>query len=224
MTLDTDPAPAGDDLAALLDRWVAAWAVSRGATRRRVGRAWLVDVRAATRAAEYFIALPSQAEIDALADRASGAQDVWVTVLGSPQPALPPGLEPVTHAECMMTFGLPDPAPSVSGSAPGSADPVAGVDLEAIDGVTHATITIDGEEAARGQLAVVGGDAVFDRISTDSRFRRRGLASRVMAALTAAAVDGGATTGLLMASIDGRPLYTALGWREVAPLQTFRGR
>lgn len=213
---------AGDDDVAdtaalddLLDRWVAAWAVSRGAERQRLGHAWLVHVNAKSRADEFFVAEPTAAELEALADLASGRQDAWVTVLGRQPAPIPAALEPLTHAERMMTVAL---------TPPGAPDTLPeGVHLEILDGVAHATVTIDGELAARGQVVVSGSDAVFDRISTEEGFRRRGLASRVMSALAGRAYADGATTGLLMASVEGRSLYAALGWREIAPLQTFRG-
>lgn len=70
--------------------------------------------------------------------------------------------------------------------------------------------------AAKGHLALSGdgaADAVADRIFTVPAHRRRGLGSVVMAALTEAARERGARTGLLVASAEGRRLYERLGWR-----------
>ncbi|TDC52263.1 N-acetyltransferase [Jiangella ureilytica] len=75
--------------------------------------------------------------------------------------------------------------------------------------------------AAKGHLAVAGAgdaDAVADRIFTVPAHRRRGLGSVVMGALTAAARERGARTGLLVASADGRKLYERLGWRLEAEM------
>jgi GNAT superfamily N-acetyltransferase len=73
-----------------------------------------------------------------------------------------------------------------------------------------------GEVAARGTIAVAGGDAVADRIETDPAHRRRGLGRAVMSALAQAAVSQGARTGLLIASEEGRHLYASVGWHYEA--------
>jgi predicted GNAT family acetyltransferase len=81
-----------------------------------------------------------------------------------------------------------------------------------------------GEElAARGSVAVVGEYAVYDRIVTEEGYRRRGLGSYVMRALTAAVLEDDITTGLLMASADGRALYAFLGWQNLADVFVIRG-
>ncbi|MFF1909589.1 GNAT family N-acetyltransferase [Kitasatospora sp. NPDC058218] len=76
----------------------------------------------------------------------------------------------------------------------------------------------DGSLAARGQIATTGATAVADQIETAAEHRRRGLGSLVMRTLTGAAHDRGAQTGVLAGTPDGHALYTALGWRVVAPL------
>ncbi|MCH6469064.1 GNAT family N-acetyltransferase [Sinomonas terrae] len=82
-----------------------------------------------------------------------------------------------------------------------------------------ATVTVathDGELAASGHVAVADGFAVFDRIVTEPKYRRRGLGSFIMRALTAAVSEHGADQGLLIASIDGQHLYHHLGWSDVS--------
>ncbi|WP_328721024.1 GNAT family N-acetyltransferase [Streptomyces sp. NBC_00247] len=73
-----------------------------------------------------------------------------------------------------------------------------------------------GEVAARGTIAVVGEDAVADRIETSLGHRRRGLGRAVMSALVEVAVAQGARTGLLIASEEGQRLYSSLGWHYSA--------
>lgn len=119
----------------------------------------------------------------------------------------------VSHPETRFMRVALTPAPS----------PV-GVRLEVLDGVAHARVEVDGVKAAWGQAAVVGADAVVDKIGTDPAYRRRGLASQVMAGLAAWATGQGASTGFLFASAEGVPLYTRLGWQELAPLASFQGR
>ncbi|MGW5434869.1 GNAT family N-acetyltransferase [Streptomyces sp. NPDC004059] len=80
-----------------------------------------------------------------------------------------------------------------------------------------------GEVAARGTSAVVGADAIPDRIETDAAHRRRGLGRAMMSALAEAAVAQGARTGLLIASEEGQRLYSSLGWRHKADVLIARG-
>ena len=80
-----------------------------------------------------------------------------------------------------------------------------------------------GEVAARGSIAVVGGDAIADRIETDAAHRRRGLGRAIMSALAEAAVSQGARTGLLIASEEGQRLYSSLGWHHEADVLIARG-
>lgn len=98
------------------------------------------------------------------------------------------------------------------------------VAIEQDGSVAYARILVDGELAARGQVAVSAGDAVFDRIRTTTAFRRRGLGRLVMTGLAAWAAEQQATTGILVASASGRKLYESLGWIQVAPIAMFRGR
>ncbi|MEU3600174.1 GNAT family N-acetyltransferase [Streptomyces sp. NPDC006798] len=74
----------------------------------------------------------------------------------------------------------------------------------------------DGTVAARGTIAVVGPDAVADRIETEPAHRRRGLGRVVMSTLAETAVSQGARTGLLIASEEGQRLYASLGWHHEA--------
>ncbi|MFD6421156.1 GNAT family N-acetyltransferase [Streptomyces sp. NPDC060198] len=80
-----------------------------------------------------------------------------------------------------------------------------------------------GEVAARGTIAVVGEDAIADRIETSPAHRRRGLGRAMMSALAEAAVSQGARTGLLIASEEGQLLYSSLGWHHSADVLIARG-
>jgi predicted GNAT family acetyltransferase len=96
------------------------------------------------------------------------------------------------------------------------------VTVERARGVTRArAITGDGSIAARGQVAVTGQTCVFDQIETAPEHQRRGLGSAVMAALTASAIDQGAATGILNATVPGRALYETLSWTVIGPLSSF---
>jgi GNAT superfamily N-acetyltransferase len=96
------------------------------------------------------------------------------------------------------------------------------VTVEHARDVTYARVmTADESIAARGQVAVTGEMCVFDQIVTAPGHQRRGLGSAVMAILTTAAMDLGAATGILGATVQGRALYEALGWTVAVPLSSF---
>ncbi|MEU6237169.1 GNAT family N-acetyltransferase [Kitasatospora sp. NPDC047058] len=153
---------------------------------------------------------------------AAEPQPTWLTV-----PTLRPdaveaavgaaGLELVHRAEWLMTAeltGHPQHAPAAPYER-----------VVRTEGRVTAVSLLDpsGAVAARGTVAVVGADAIADRIETDAAHRRRGLGRAVMSALAEAAVSQGARTGLLIASEEGRRLYSSLGWRHEADVLIARG-
>ncbi len=208
---------AGGAVGGLVDRWVAGWAVSRARPATRAGRVWSVEVASESRAVEYVVAHPDAREARELADAVRGRPDVWVTVVGELRAdamAAFAELEVLDHAESLMTCELSG-GPSVTSSTE--------VMVDEQGEVAFARIPRGEVMAATGQVAVVGTDAIVDRIETHPEWRRRGLGSLLMAALTAWAVERGTETGLLVASEKGRSLYTHLGWRDAAPVTTYRG-
>lgn len=82
--------------------------------------------------------------------------------------------------------------------------------------VMHAS----GELAASGKVVLHDGCAVFDQIVTEEAHRRRGLGTVVMQALDTLAREAKTTERLLVATEDGRGLYTSLGWKLIAPWTT----
>lgn len=218
---DADGDGRAGDVSALVDRWVAGWALSRDRPSALAGRIWRVDVASEFRAVEYVIANPDQAEARALCSAVRGRPDGWVTVVGEVRAdatAEFAGLVTLEHAESLMTATLADLATEVARTSSGD------VEIDVRGAVAFARIEVGGDVvAAEGQVALSGSDAILDRIRTHPEFRRRGLGSVLMAALTAWAVEQGATTGLLVASEQGRALYTRLGWQDAAPVTTYRG-
>ena len=77
-----------------------------------------------------------------------------------------------------------------------------------------------GELAASGRIVLHGQTAIFDQIETAENHRRRGLGSVVMQSLDALAVQAGVSERLLVATEDGRALYTRLGWNVISPWST----
>jgi len=79
-------------------------------------------------------------------------------------------------------------------------------------GYVATILSISGGLAASGRVFIAGTTAVFDQIETHPDHRRRGLGRVIMRKLGAAARDG-ATRGSLVATPDGRRLYSSMGWR-----------
>ena len=175
--------------------------VDTGRSRERVRHVLLRTDEAAVRAA------------------AAGAADVpytWIKAFVAPG-QVAAWLGPAWQSggpEFLMTADLRGSAPQVPGGY--------AVSAETGDGVTHVRVhTADGEVAAAGYAAVVGAVAVIDRVATDPAHQRRGLGTLVMRALAVSAVEAGARTAVLTATVEGRALYESLGWRMCAQLANF---
>lgn len=197
----------------LVDRWAEGWAACREKPLERDGDAWLVRVGDAHRDREYVVESPSAAEARRLAALASDPRS-WLTVLGEPGPEVAAelaGLQSVSRVETMMTVRLT--------AMPHDRDAI----LEERGDIATVSLMVDGVEAARGTAGLASGAAVLDRISTDERFRRRGLGRRVVDALADWAVSRGADTGVLIASPEGRALYLRLGWSDLLPVASYTG-
>ena len=150
---------------------------------------------------------PSASVLQAALAEVAMTDDLWATVIGERPQVGHPRAPVQDDDEALMTVVLPRDALVPDG-----------VSLEVDGRRSFARICVDGEHAAEGQVGLAGDHAVFDRIRTHEGFKRRGLGSRVMQALTAWSVDQGATTGVLAASAEGQLLYARLGWTRRAPL------
>lgn len=202
-------------------RWVAGWAHSRGISVGTVEGWPIAHVRAASRAWEIICAEPDQETWEALLDDIAGDRSAMLTVVAAdPAPYLSQVHPPVRverDDEWLMRRGL-------TGDDDDARAPAYDVEREE-EGDQRLVVRLvrDGRVAAEGYVAVRGVDAVFDRIETSPQFRREGLATWVMGALTGYAVGQGATTGLLTASAEGASLYASLGWERVAPVRSLMG-
>lgn len=119
----------------------------------------------------------------------------------------------VQAAEYMMSARL-DSAAAVA--------PEYGVEVGVSGDLIDVVISRGGEPAARGKAALAGEYAVIDQVVTEEAHRRRGLGTSVMQALAQAATTRGAATGVLVATADGRALYTRLGWAVASPVTAAR--
>jgi GNAT superfamily N-acetyltransferase len=81
---------------------------------------------------------------------------------------------------------------------------------------------VDGEWACVLLGLRVDDDLAVHYVATEARFRRRGLASRLVLAALDGARREGALTATLQASPDGLPVYERLGFRRVATLRAFQ--
>lgn len=77
-------------------------------------------------------------------------------------------------------------------------------------------IAPNGEVAANGTAAETNDAFIYDRIETALNHRRKGLGMVVMSAL-ASAKRSATVPQLLVATEEGRSLYTRLGWDVIAP-------
>lgn len=213
----------------LVRQWQAGWSKSRGWTTV-VDEDGLLTVRAGEqgRAMEYVVldadAHPERLERAAgLALATTGARgSAWVTVVTDDREARAEeledlGLEVQRDKEWLMTIRLSD-QPKLQ------LHPRYALVSELESDVIITRATIHGAVASSGRMAVVGADAIADRIETDPQHRRRGLGSAVMAALVEAAAAQGATRGVLAASKDGLRLYRSLGWKVTADIVVGRSR
>lgn len=207
------------DLRELIVCWQRGWGAARGLPAAAdLGPGLRVRCRQPGRDVEY-VALDADhdpASLRVLAGRVAAEDEVtWLTVPTTDPAAAAARLEAaglvlLKRAELLMTTDLRDhPRPP----------PAAGYHLETrVDGAVLAAGVLDasGATGARGTMGLTGTDAVADRIETLPAHRRRGLASSLMGALAAAALNAGAGRGILIASEEGQHLYAKLGWHPAA--------
>lgn len=206
----------------LIRRWLHGWTTARAVPAAEpvgaAGDGLRSECRQPGREVEVF-ALRADDDPDSLARLAktvaSARRTTWLTVPTHHPDTVESavraaGLEVLHRSEWLMATDLtghPHHEPAAP-YEPGvrTEGPVTTVTLRAPDGTV----------AASGTIAVVGPDAIADRIETAPAHRRRGLGRAVMSALAEAALAQGARTGLLIASEEGQHLYTSLGWHHEA--------
>lgn len=200
MPLPNDPAAA----------WAKGWAVSRGTSAPvEIPEGFRIDVGRPEHRVRYVIPRYDESVLRTLVDRLERLDEpgTWLKVCA--EPAVVSGVLgdrwQVRPPEYLMTMEL---SPQV-GAAPASYR----VEVVGGDEVIDTSVsTADGRRAARGRAALTGAAVVIDQVETEPEHRRRGLGRLVMRSLTDAAVQRGAATGVLVATEDGRALYSSLGW------------
>lgn len=216
-----------DQLHTVVELWLAGFGRSRRVPVRRIGAVAEVEVGGEERRQELVLVEPDEILLGNTLDRVLATTDVWSTVFTREVRLwqLPPGIIERLTDEVLMTVDLRVNASRDVARGPGPS--LGRVDLVVEGDRALVQVLVHGHDdvvlAAHGQVAVVSGEAVFDRIRTEDDYRRRGLGTVVMDALTHWAVAQGATRGLLAASADGQGLYRAMGWRSAAAMRTFSG-
>jgi GNAT superfamily N-acetyltransferase len=124
---------------------------------------------------------------------------------------LPDGWQLHAPSYVMQAQGVPDSRPLADGYR---------VEIFRTGAVVAVRIMSDtGALAASGHAAETADAFVYDRIETDAGHRRKGLGRAVMAALRSARQTT-AGPDLLVATEDGRALYSTLGWKVISPYST----
>lgn len=192
----------------LLAAWGRGWALSRGTAQPQAleDGAWRIAVGQPGHIERHLLPAWLLPRLRAWAER-EARPGLWLKVLADPVALALPAPWTVHATEYLMSAPLDaKPQPTL---APGYR----------LDWVTdgpnaecHA-LAADGEVAARARVAWSGTHAVFDQVVTAAAHQRRGLARQLLARLYDLARGQGAGTGVLVATEEGRALYTALGWR-----------
>lgn len=192
----------------VVETWATGWALSRGtpAPVRSAG-AFRIDVGLPQHKARYVFPQCSD-DVRRLAETVHDP-DVFIKVCAPPAPVqsqLPPHWM-IERLGFMMT--------QLSSQGHESTLPAGyTLELSSTPPILIAQITdSSGLIAAQGRVALVGAFAVYDQIQTHEQHRRRGLGREVMNALRKTAADHGGDHGLLVATPDGRALYSSLGWQ-----------
>jgi GNAT superfamily N-acetyltransferase len=208
------------DLADLVARWARGWAYAGGFPRpAAVPGGVRIEVGEPGRLVEW-VTTDDADTLAGLVDTARATSEAWLSVVTESPAGVRPwfaeaGLVANDGEEALMSIDLADQAFRALPQGYRA-------EVERDGGVITVTVCVSEDVAAGGRIAVIGTDAVADRIQTEPDHRRRGLGGAVMSLLVSAAREAGAVHGLLVASEMGEPLYAGLGWRAQARLVTAR--
>lgn len=205
--------PADGDVSGVVASWVHGWAVSRavpGPTGLPGG--WRIQVGLPGHRVRHVLAAHDDAALAELGRR-HAEPGTWIKA------AMEPGdLRRALPARWTMSeTGYLMTAPFAPGLPTLPTSYTAHLDVRG-EVVVASVLDAAGETAACGRLAPAGPVGVIDQVETAPAHRRRGLASAVMRTLAHQAVGRGMRRGVLVATDDGRALYSTLGWTVRSPV------
>jgi GNAT superfamily N-acetyltransferase len=210
-TGSTNPALVDRTLTALPDlvmAWGHGWADSRGVPRPAVvPGGFRAEVGLRGHRVRYVLHTWDRETLAAL-DRQVAAPGTWIKVSGGHADLR----EALSAGWTMDTTGYLMSIRFTAGAAE-IGQPYE-IQVATASGVVVATV-VDraGATAASGRLAPTGEFGIIDQVETAPAHQRRGLGTAVMRTLSDHAARNGMSTGLLVATDDGRHLYQSLGWR-----------
>lgn len=196
---------------------IAAWLAARSIARRLPAPVadhggWRVDTQSENEECRYVFATsgPSVARLAATIERPR----VFLKVAAEPDVLarlIPSGWQVEGDTWVMTCAAIPAEPVIPAGYS---------VSVERVAETVYARLLAsDGSEAASGFAAEAGGVFVYDRIGTAPAHRRRGVGRALMAVLGSTRRSS-ASRQVLVATRDGRALYTRLGWEVHAPYAT----
>ncbi|MDR6892359.1 GNAT family N-acetyltransferase [Falsarthrobacter nasiphocae] len=209
------------EVAQLATAWTQGWALARNYEPAEEGGAIVVTRHDRDGLIEHILVCPAAEDLERHGPEFAGPDRV--TIVSTDLPAVlawaggtnlskAPSVETLMSTD-MHGHDVEAPTPPGDGIRVQTESPR--------ERVTSVKVYLGEDLAASGSVAVVGNTAVFDAISTEPEFRRRGLASFVMRTLAHEALKDDVETGLLLASPDGLHLYRHLGWDEIASVPVF---
>ena len=209
MTGQSDPPIPG--LASEILAWTEGWARSRQVqppTPIQDGVA--LHVGTLTESGRYVLTVTDSDRARALTSEVR-TTNFWIKWPAAPhedEPWMPKGWKIVERQFLMATHLVPSSPPLPSGYR---------LEIQEGDGAVEVRVLTDaGSVAARGRVGMTE-IAVPDQIVTQDAHMRRGLGRVVMSTLCNAAMEGGRSDAVLLASAQGRHLYDDLGWRLLTP-------
>jgi len=192
----------------IVEKWIEGWSLSRQLplpTQFQSG--FKVDVGLEKQKARYFFPNPNQDFIDL----GKSIVEPWIflKVCAGPQEVknLLPNRWKLQPQGYMMNCFQPMTL------KPSQLDDHYQVELETYN-TTHFLKVRDrsGSLTATGRIVLADDLAIYDRISTESNHRRKGLATFVMKTLEKIALSYGVGRNFLVATEEGKQLYESLGW------------
>ncbi|MGW8391374.1 GNAT family N-acetyltransferase [Pseudoduganella sp. HUAS MS19] len=200
---------------ALIERWLTGWSLSRGVPLPFASDGGLVVEVGKPEQLRRHVFLDAGQALQACADR-----------IHAPHIFLKAAVEPQALRQALPArWNIESPGYLMAGPAQARSETVMPQGyravLESQHGAQVVRVIHDSQElAASGRIALHGQTAIFDQIETAEPHRRRGLGSIVMQTLDALATEAGVNERLLVATEDGRALYTRLGWSVISPWST----